>query len=191
MKKIDEQRLERDLAYRFGYVSEFIGFSADDVGVIHASAEKLAPIVPALVDAVYVKLFEYDCTKRHFVPKQFGYEGPTPESLESLTLDHEQIKFRKQHLGNYLVKLVTAPYDEKLLAYLDMVGKIHTPKYGSKQIDVPLVQMETLMGFVADALTATIFSLGLDAETTQKAVRAFQKLLWIQNDLIVRHYAAA
>jgi hypothetical protein len=50
--------------------------------------------------------------------------------------------------------------------------------------------MNALMGFVADALTATILGLGFDRETEAKALRAFGKLLWIQNDLITRHYQA-
>lgn len=189
MKHIDEAKLESDLGYRFNYISEFMGFGAEDIAAIHASAAHLAPLVPVLVDAVYDKLFSYDATKRHFVPKQSGYEGSVPQSLESLTQDHEMIKFRKQHLANYLVKLVSAPYDGKMVAYLDMVGKIHTPKAGSKDILVPLVQMDALMGFVADALVGVLMGLNLDATTTTKAVRAFTKLLWLQNDLIVRHYA--
>jgi hypothetical protein len=47
------------------------------------------------------------------------------------------------------------------------------------------------MGFVADALTATIFGLGLDRATEVRTVRAFNKLLWLQNDLINRHYQAS
>ncbi|MBD3676703.1 MAG: protoglobin family protein [Planctomycetaceae bacterium] len=188
MKHIDEPRLETDLSYRFEYLTEFMEFTGDDIETIHGAAETLAPLVPTLVDAVYDKLFQYDATKRHFVPRQHGYEGAVPESVEELQLDHEQIQFRKQHLSNYLVKLVSAPYDTKLVEYLDLVGKIHTPGKGSPQINVPLVQMNALMGFVADAFNATIFSLGLPAEQTEKAVRAFSKLLWLQNDLINRHY---
>ena len=71
-----------------------------------------------------------------------------------------------------------------------MVGKMHTPKAGSAQLDVPLVQMNALLGFVADALTATILRLGLDRETEVATLRAFGKLLWLQNDLINRHYAS-
>ena len=56
---------------------------------------------------------------------------------------------------------------------------------------MPLVQMNALMGFVADALTATILGLGLDREKAVRTLRAFRKLLWIQNDLIARHYQAA
>lgn len=188
MKRIDETRLETDLAYRFEYLAEFVGFGVEDVAAIHASAPALAPLVPGLVDAVYVKLFEYDATKRHFVPRQSGYEGVVPVSLEDLTLDHELIAFRKQHLGRYLANLVTRPYDGSMVGYLDTVGKIHTPKTGSKAINVPLVQMNALMGFVADAFVATIVGLGLDRETEVRTLRAFNKLLWIQNDLINRHY---
>jgi hypothetical protein len=190
MTHIDEPRLETDLGYRFDYVSKFMGFGADDVAAIHGAAPKLAPIVPALVDAVYAKLVQQDATWRHFLPRQHGYAGEVPLTLDRLTLDHPQIAFRKQHLGRYLAALVTKPYDGKMVEYLDMVGKIHTPKAGSKEIDVPLVQMNALMGFVADALTATILGLGLDRDTEVKTLRAFGKLLWLQNDLVTRHYAA-
>ena len=53
---------------------------------------------------------------------------------------------------------MTRPYDGKMVSYLDMVGKMHTPKAGSKELDVPLVQMNALMGFVTDAVIATITS---------------------------------
>jgi hypothetical protein len=188
MKRIDENRLETDTAYRVGYLQEFMSFGPEDVAVIHGAAPLLAPLVPTLVNAVYDKLFGYDSTKRHFVPRQSGYEGDVPTDLESLTQDHPMIAFRKQHLGRYLAALVTKPYDGKMVEYLDMVGKIHTPKAGSKELDVPLVQMNALMGFVADAFNATILSLNLPRDVEVRTLRAFSKLLWLQNDLITRHY---
>ncbi|MBA2116960.1 protoglobin family protein [Bremerella alba] len=191
MKHIDEARLESDLAYRFSYLLEFVGFGGDDIEAVHGAAGALAPLVPSLVDAVYDKLHAYDATWRHFVPRQHGYAGEVPTSVEELSIDHEQITFRKQHLARYLETLVTKPYDEKMLMYLDMVGKMHTPAAGSKDLDVPLVQMNALMGFVADALIATITGLGLDRETEVKTLRAFNKLLWLQNDLISKHYVPA
>jgi len=191
MKRIDEQRLEEDTLYRVGYVSEFMGFGGDDIAAIHGAAAHLAPLVPVLVEAVYDKLFSYDATKRHFVPRQSGYSGPVPESLESLTQDHVMIKFRKEHLGRYLAALVTRDYDGKMINYLDMVGKMHTPKAGSPDLDVPLVQMNALLGFVSDALTNVILGLNLERQTEIRTVRAFNKLLWLQNDLITRHYQAA
>lgn len=191
MKHIDEPRLETDLNYRFQYLTEFMGFTEADIQTIHGGAALLAPLVPALVDAVYAKLIAYDSTWRHFVPRQDGYAGSTPQDLAALTMDHPQIQFRKQHLARYLEKLVTAPYDGKLVQYLDFVGKMHTHKAGNPAIHVPLVQMNALMGYVADAVNATILGSALPAEAKAQAVRAFSKLLWLQNDLINRHYAAA
>lgn len=189
MLKIDEAKLESDLGTRFQYLAQFMGFGPADIAAIHGSAPLLAPLVPGLVDAVYAKLYQYTATWRHFVPRQAGYTGEIPTNLEDLTPDHPQITFRKQHLSRYLETLVTKPYDGKMAEYLDMVGKMHTAKAGSKEIVIPLVQMNALMGFVADAITATIFSLKLDRDTETKSVRAFSKLLWLQNDLITRHYA--
>ena len=190
-KAIDEPRLESDLSYRFGYLAEFMGWTEADEAAVHGVAGVLAPLVPGLVDAVYDKLHTYDATWRHFLPRNAGYDGPVPTTLEELTTQHAAIAFRKQHLARYLVTLVSKPYDLKMAEYLDMVGKIHTEKAGSSRVVVPLVQMNALMGFVADALTATVLGLGLPRETEEATLRAFQKLLWIQNDLITRHYARA
>ena len=189
MQHIDEARLENDLPYRFEYLTGFMGFSGEDVDAIHDAAGYLAPIVPQLVDAVYDKLQQYDATWRHFVPQQHGYEGALAADVESLGMDDEVIQFRKQHLARYLTSLVTRPYDDKMVGYLDMVGAIHTPSRGSADIDVPRVQMNALLGFVADAILATILGLGLAPEVQTRTTRAFNKLLWLQNDLINRHYA--
>ena len=188
MIQIDEKRLESDLGFRFQYLAEFMGFGPDDIATIHAAGPALAPLVPTLVDAVYEKLHSYDATWRHFVPRQFGYEGAVPKTLDEVTVDHEMIQFRKQHLARYLTTLVSKPYDGKMIAYLDFVGKMHTPKAGAKELVVPLVQMNALLGFVADAFNNTILNLGLDREQEVRTLRAFSKLLWLQNDLINRHY---
>jgi len=189
MQQIDESRLESDLAYRFKYLTDFMGFTDEDIDAIHGAAGSLAPVVPQLVDAVYDKLFQYDATWRHFVPRQHGYEGSVANDVESLSMDDEVIQFRKQHLGRYLTTLVTKPYDEKMVGYLDLVGAMHTSGKGSSTIDVPLVQMNALLGFVSDALLTTILGLGLATEIQTRTLRAFNKLLWLQNDLINRHYA--
>lgn len=191
MQQINEARLESDLAYRFQYLAEFMGFGPEDIAAIHAVAPALAPLVPTLVDAVYTKLNTYDATWRHFLPRQHGYEGPVPQDMAELTQDHPLIQYRKQHLARYLTNLVTKPYDSKMVAYLDMVGKMHTPKAGSQEIDVPLIQMNALLGFVADALLATLTGLGLERQQEVRTLRAFNKLLWLQNDLVNRHYQQA
>jgi len=48
--------------------------------------------------------------------------------------------------------------------------------------------MNAKLGFVADALTSTILGLRMEREKEVRTLRAFGKLLWLQNDLINRHY---
>jgi len=188
-RQIDEQRLEEDVAYRYEYLAEFMGFDSDDVSAIHATAPKLFPLLPAVVEATYDKLLHFSATRRHFVPRQHGYEGELPESDEALNHDAGQIRFRKEHLRRYLMTVIGNPYDARMTKYLDVVGKIHTPKAGNKQIDVPLVQMNALMGVMSDMLLKAVSNLELDAEQKTRTLLAYNKLLWIQNDLINRHYA--
>lgn len=188
MKHIDEQRLETDVVYRFNYLREFIEFTDEDIETILSARPVLAPCVNDLVNAVYEKLFGFDATKRHFLKRQFGYEGPTPSSIEDLRLNHEMIGFRKEHLAGYLTRLINGPYDANLITYLDFTGNMHTPAIGCVDLAVPLVQMNALLGFLADAISKAIFGFAITEDTKAKMVRAFNKLLWIQNDLISRHY---
>jgi len=188
MQQIDEPRLESDAAYRYQYLADFIGFNEEDAAAIHAAVGQLAPLIPSLVDATYDTLLATDATARHFLPRQSGYEGSLPESLEALSADSAQIQFRKEHLRRYLMQLVGHAYDAKMITYLDMVGKIHTPKAGNQELVVPLVHMNALMGLLADALTNAIIGFEMETETKFHTIRAFNKLLWIQNDLINRHY---
>ncbi|MCA8986595.1 MAG: protoglobin family protein [Planctomycetaceae bacterium] len=190
MHSINEEKLEADVLYRFQYLTEFIGFADDDVKAIQAFAPYLGPKVPEIVDKTYQKLLQYDATARHFVPRQHGFDGDTPVDLATLSGDHPQIKFRKDHLNRYLVQLIGRSYDDKMVQYLDMVGKMHTPKAGSKELSIPLLQMNGLMGLLSELLTDVILAATLNTETTARTLRAFGKLLWIQNDLINRHYAS-
>lgn len=187
MNAIDESRLETDLAYRFQYLRGFIGFHDDDVAAIHSAAQALGPYIHGLVDAVYAQLFKYTATLRHFLPAPRGYDGDIPLTLDGITTDHPHIMSRKEHLGRYFATLITKPYDAAMAEYLDWIGKIHTVATTAR-LQIPHVQMNALMGYIAEALHAIVLDLGLPREQEVTTIRAFSKLLWIQNDLISRHY---
>lgn len=191
MKSVDEARLETDVAYRFAYLADFIGFQQSDAELIQACGPYLGPAIPRLVEQTYARLLSYDATARHFVPRQHGYTGALPRSVEELTQASPPIRFRKDHLTRYFMQLIGRSYDDKMISYLDMVGKIHTPQAGNKEIHIPLVQMNALMGLLADVLTGALAESPLDPDQRLPTIRAFHKLLWIQNDLINRHYVPA
>ncbi|KAG1463151.1 hypothetical protein G6F56_005355 [Rhizopus delemar] len=189
MQHIDSNKLYQDSMYRNEFVTGFMDFGAKDIEAIKAVADKVRPLVPVVVDAVYQKLFEYDVTKKHFVPKNEGFSGEAPTSLEDLTLDHPQIKFRKDFLSKYLYKVLSGPYDERFLKYIDWVAKIHTDTPDKKsKINVDYIHINALMGFVESTLVGGLLSLNLDRETEANALLAFNKILWIQNDCFARYY---
>ncbi len=51
-----------------------------------------------------------------------------------------------------------------------------------------VVQMNALMGLLAITLTETIMTQISDTQLAMRTMRAFEKLMWIQNDFINRHY---
>ena len=188
IKRIDEERLESDLDYRFEFLTDFMGFSEADATAIHRAAAELMPRIPELVEATYEKLLQFDATRRHFVPRQYGYDGPLPASADSLDAADPQIKFRKEHLRRYLMNILGNAYDSRMTKYLDVVGKIHTPKAGNKEINIPLVQMNAFMGMLSDIWMRALLEAGFGDEEKRDALLAFNKFLWIQNDFISRQY---
>jgi hypothetical protein len=120
-----------DLPSRISYLRQFIDFSASDAAALHAAAPVVAPLVPVVVDAVYTKLLSFDITAAAFVPRQTGFTGEAPSNVKDLSHEHPQIRFRKDFLAQYLVKLVSMDYENlKSWEYLDKVAIMHTGKAG-------------------------------------------------------------
>ncbi|KAF5318916.1 hypothetical protein D9611_013656 [Ephemerocybe angulata] len=197
MKVISEDAL-KDFQQRIGYLREFIGFSSEDAEALHAAKPVVAPLVPVVVDAVYEKLLSFSVTAKAFVPRQTGYQGTAPTRLGDLSQEHPQIKFRKDFLARYLVKLVTMDYNDlSSWEYLDKVGLMHTGNAGfahrekKPPLRVEYMHCAILLGYVEDILVnAVLTHPDLDDATKTAVLRAFNKIVWIQNDLFARHYIA-
>jgi hypothetical protein len=104
------------------------------------------------------------------------------------------------HEQNYLIKLVsttdlspTSPF----WIYLNNVGIMHTGKPGfnhrEKRPDlrVEYIHMGALLGYVVDTVISAVMDMSeIDTQTKMSVLRAFNKVVWIQNDLFARHYIA-
>ncbi len=191
MQHIDESKLETDLEYRFQFLADFIGFGPDDVALIHAVAAPMFAAVDDFVEATYAKLLSYDATARHFVQRGAGFQGDVAASLPDLHQQQEQIQFRKDHLKSYFMHILGRPYDAGMIKYLDAIAKMHTARGGNSKIQVPAVQMNAFMGMLSGLFSERIMTMDLDRDTALRTMRAFQKLLWIQNDFINRYYQNA
>ncbi|EEH19835.1 hypothetical protein PABG_02094 [Paracoccidioides brasiliensis Pb03] len=198
---IDEDSLT-DLKSRIAYAKSFLQFTEEDGALIQSAKDIVAPAVPAILEAVYTKLLSYDITAKSFVPRQPEQAAtePAEASISELSLDHPNIVHRKDFLKNYLVRLVSNKNwadDSPFWDYLDKVSVIHTGKAGFKhrekrpKLRVELMHMSLLLGFVEDLmLKTTLAADGLDLRTKTSVLAAFNKLMWIQNDLFLRHYVA-
>ncbi|KAI9876703.1 MAG: hypothetical protein M1830_005909 [Pleopsidium flavum] len=186
------------LSSRVSYLKSFLSFTSEDGAALQASAPLVGPLVPTILDAVYTKLLSYDITAKAFVPRQPGYQGDVPKKVLDLNLNHPQIVHRKDFLKRYLVKLVSNDDwsdDSKFWEYLDTVGIMHTGVPGFKhrekrpELRVEYIHMGLLLGYVEDVVVEAVLGMdAIDSKTKEKVTRAFNKLLWIQNDLFARHY---
>ncbi|KIX01239.1 uncharacterized protein Z518_08964 [Rhinocladiella mackenziei CBS 650.93] len=199
MEHIDEVLITTDLPARMKYLQSFIRWDPTKDGpLIEACKPVLAPIVTNVVDAVYDHLLQYDITAAPFAPAQSA-EGQSAD-VHELHRDHANIKFRKDFLKGYLVRLVSnhdwSP-ESKFWAYIDMVGKAHTGSLDSglktRKNKPPLYveyrDVNLLLGWVENAVTDIVMGVeALDLKTKIDVLKALNKYWWIQNDLFARHY---
>lgn len=200
MAHIDPQSLG-DLTSRIRYLKSFIQFTQQDGAAIQAAGPLLGSLLPVILDAVYTRLLSFDITAKAFLPRQpeqeTGEKDDVARRVEDLNLNHANIKHRKEFLGRYLVKLVsnTDWSDESpFWTYLNLVGVMHTGEPGFKHrakraaLRVEYIHMNLLLGWVEDLIIKTVLEADLSLDMKVDVTRAFNKLLWVQNDLIARHY---
>lgn len=97
MQHISIESLE-DLPSRIAYLSSFLDLTPQDGEALLAAKPLIAPLVPAVLDAVYTKLLSFDITAQVFVPRNTGYGGEVVSNVQELTLEHPQIALRKDFL---------------------------------------------------------------------------------------------
>lgn len=198
-EEYDNELLYTDLRERVRYLLRFTNFTEHDVEALNDFQPILLPMVPELVDNVYHQLFKFDVTKGFFMPRKDGQEGMMLSGLRDLALDAPQIEMRKRTFAVYLKKLVTCDYDDfATWQYFDHIGIMHTGQnelkhrklMGKAPLYVDLMHIALLLAWTLDVLTPIILSYTeYPLSRRIDIMRAFQKVTWIQNDLVTRHYA--
>ena len=72
---------------------------------------------------------------------------------------------------------------------------MHTGKAGFKhrekrpELRVEYIHMNALLGYVMDIVISAVMDMDvIDTPTKSAMIKAFNKVIWIQNDLFARHY---
>jgi hypothetical protein len=185
VKHVDEAALDNHLPSRMNYLKSFVNFTDEDGAAINVLYTILGPGIPMVVDAVYNHLLEYDITAAPFLTHHATKPGaPTPQDI----------------FKSYTVKLLRNcdwSDDSNFWDWLDKLGVMHTgrPTFKHREkkpaLRIELLHLSLLLGYFEDGvLQAVLDADNVDAATKRKVLVAFNKLLWIQNDLFSRHYVA-
>ncbi|MCJ1331573.1 hypothetical protein MMC10_008264 [Thelotrema lepadinum] len=200
MQHISSTSLSTSLPSRLSYVQSFLAFEPSDGSAIQASAPLLKPLIPTVLDGIYTKLLSYDITAAAFVPK-LGHEldaSSEPQSPTELTLQHPHIRRQMHFLRGYIIRVAGnsdwSP-EAELWTYLDRVAVMHTGSPGFKhrerrpELRVEFTHLALLLGYLEDMIVGAVMGMEeVDLPTRLSVVRAWNKLLWIQNDLFAKHY---
>lgn len=185
---IDNQSVQNSLRSRFEYISKFLNFTSDDIATLNTLGELAATLIPKVVDQIFQKLLDFDITKRYFLMRHYGYAGNVVVNESDLSLESEQMIFRRASLRKYFQRIFRQKvWNDAFLEYLSYVGKIHTKLAGSHSIDIDYIHINVLFGHVEHILLDAVLSNEqLDNPTKKSAILALNKFFWIQNDFFQR-----
>merc|ERR1712169_140024 len=172
-KHYDRDLIRDDLEQRVTFARDFLRFTEDDGKLLNS----VAPLI-----------------SRPFLKKNADYEGNEHAvDLSQLNHDDPQISHRKKILSAYVGKLFTSDFEaHSTWAYFDKVAAMHTGlaafKHRAKKdpLVVDLQPMALLLGWIVDVVVKAVLSLPdetADISTKTSVITAFNKLIWVQNDL--------
>ena len=68
-QEVDPLLIKTSLEDRIAYLTDFLNFTSRDAELISKIAPAVHDVIPALVDGMYAKLFEFDITKKVFMTR--------------------------------------------------------------------------------------------------------------------------
>ncbi|PWI69950.1 hypothetical protein PCL_00094 [Purpureocillium lilacinum] len=184
MQHIEREDLYTNLEQRILYLHSFLDFSSRDIEALITGAKYVKALIPAIVNIVYKKLLQYDITARAFTTRSTSFEGPVDEVPDE---NSPQILHRKMFLRAYLAKLCSDPSKMEFWEYLDKVGMMHVGLGRRHPLHIEYVHLGACLGFIQDIMTEAILShprMHLSRKTA--LVKALNKVIWIQNDLMAK-----
>jgi len=176
--------LFHDLPTRIAYLKDVLEFDSADIEALVFGQSYIKTLIPAIVNLVYKKLLRHDITARVFSTRD-SRDETDPEMW--VKEEGPQIQNRKMFLRWYLTKLNSDPNKMEYWEYLDMVGAMHVGKARRTALFVDYVFLGSMLGYIQSSFTEALLSHPrLDLESKIAIVKAVGKIIWIQNDLMVR-----
>ncbi|KAG8955658.1 hypothetical protein FRC04_007649 [Tulasnella sp. 424] len=189
---VTNEALRTNLLTRVSYLISFIGFTSADAEALQAVAPHIRPYLPTVAEAMYNKMWSYDVTRQSLTKPN----NPHVPKNADLAQARERMRYMTSFQGHWLLKIFIADWEDlSTFAYFDRVGVSHIGESafrhrgerGTYQVDY--VHIAILLGHINDLLVQGILQLEqITLEEKSRAISALTKAMWIQNDLISRHY---
>ncbi|CAG9984957.1 unnamed protein product [Clonostachys byssicola] len=178
------EEIYTNLETRIHYLHSFIDFSSKDIEALIGGAKYVKALIPAVVNIVYKKLLQYDITARAFTTRSTSFEGPMDVRL---TEDSPHIQHRKMFMRAYLNKLCSDPSRMEFWEYLDKVGMMHVGLGRAHPLHVEYIHLGMTLALIQDIMNEAILSHPRLALPRKIAIiKALNKVIWIQNDLLAK-----
>ncbi|KAM0514478.1 hypothetical protein ACHAPE_006771 [Trichoderma viride] len=184
IRHIQREDLYTNLEMRIQYLHSFLDFSSRDIDALVNDSKYIKALIPAVANIVYKKLLQYDITAQAFTVRSTSYEGPLDEIPDE---NSPQILHRKMFLRAYLSKLCSDPSKMEFWEYLDKVGMMHVGLGRKHPLNVEYIHLGACLGYIQDVLNEAILSHPrLHIQRKIALVKALNKVIWVQNDLMAR-----
>ncbi len=175
-----QERFKRgsvDAGRYFNYMAEFIGFSEQDARTIKETRFIIEKYIPAIVGDFYTQLLRFPPTRKFFEKK----DG---------SIDHEYLKMRMEHQGNFWRRAASADFNEDFARYIDYVGRVHTSQGADQNIYIPERYVIGMVGHVQQKITEALHEElhEIDPDFEIRAVKAWNTLMMVVLELLSRSY---
>jgi len=171
------RRGAEDAGKYFRYVTDFVGFTAQDALAIRESGLVIEKHLPQIVADFYSHLMRYPPTRKHFIKK----DG---------TVDQDYLQKRMHHLTNFWRRTASGHYDDDYARYVDYVGRAHTMHGADPTIYIAERYVIGQVGFmqraISQALTDELHEYDPDLEN--RAIRAWNLLMMVILEMLARAY---
>lgn len=166
-----------DAGKYFRYMSEFVGFTAEDADTIRQTKPVIEKHLPYIVSKFYTHLLRYPPTRQWFL-KSDG------------TIDQEYLELRMRHLTNFWMRTASGVFDDEYARYVDYVGRAHTSHGADPHIYIAERYVIGQVGFIQHAVSDVIIRElhPVDPDLAFRAEEAWDNLMMVLLEMLSRAY---
>ncbi|KAF2866045.1 Protoglobin-domain-containing protein [Massariosphaeria phaeospora] len=187
MQHVERRELYENLQARLAYLQNFLEFGPADIEALRRNQPFIKSLIPSLTEHhFFAKILQQDITAQALITHNTTSE-PDVDEDDFTGPNNLNIKNRNMFVRWYLTKMNSDPSTTQYWEYMNMVGAMHAGHHRRTPLHVDVIHFSALLGHVQTVLNdAIISSPTLPTAEKSPLVKAWGKLLWIQNDLFAK-----